>query len=608
MSASFINSNYIGKIGTSAALACGVLNSGWVNFVAVIAFGSGNVPSSVTDNHSNTYNQIYTVNFSNSLLGGNGCTMTLYYANIGTTASTTVTVTFSSSTTFETLAQWFAGINPTPLTAETSVTNNGTGTSVSSGTTPANATAGDLLFAMAAALDAPSGFFTAGGSYTQMNDSSSEGVTGSLGTTTQYQNAASTTTYSATATLSSSFAWCMALVAVKPATPSPTFVRSYAKFTGSGVSSLTMTSITLTAGDESIICIRYTSATVANPTSVSDNLGNTWALVPSSNIRQAGTNVNLMMYYGKIATGGTATITVSFGASVTTIVLTGAEFTQSGLDQHVTGNTTANNPSVNITPAQGNEMILAYCYDPSNVTVGAGYIDTATVTGTDIQEYMAAGPASIAYQANFVQASSAAYLLVAITLGPTNTDKAASGDAYISPWYNSKTASGDAWIVVPQRSAYGDAYITNPSSIHVGLSYVNLAGTIMFPISSTQGYVSLAGNILQPARLYVLLAGTLVKKNTLSFVNLAGTLQYTVRSYVKLIGTIQNPNTKAAYGDAVISVNIRSYVQLAATFIQKTGTSVGAGGSGGAPGHGFYPPNTYVKLAAWIINPRAGLP
>ena len=385
---------------------------------------------------------------------------------------------------------------------------------------------------------------------------------------------------------------------------------------GTTVASLTLTSVPLTAGNTGVVVV-FIAPGGATAT-VADNLGgNTWTEVAGSVETSSGRGS--LFVCSKIATGGTATITATFSVSKFNVAMAGAEFSNcTGTVDVSTGGATASSttPTLTATTTNSNEMYVGWFNNASTQVMAPGPGATYISDGGDYQgaatqtasfQYGYGGAAgSTSVQSQFSGTTSAAGFGSLIFFSPPpDTSIVSSGDAYINPYFGSKVTFGDAEILATQNKVVsGDAYVT----YHPSLTYVNLNSNILFKINPNNGYVRITSTVASPARQFVRLKATI---NTgpvnLSFANLRAIIKVgNVKSYVRLNSTIQYPNTKTVFGDAVIAMRVRTFVNLAGTLVQKIGPGVGAGGSGGAQGSGSYPANAYVKLTATIVNPLAG--
>jgi hypothetical protein len=160
------------------------------------------------------------------------------------------------------------------------------------------------------------------------------------------------------------------------------------------------------------------------------------------------------------------------------------------------------------------------------------------------------------------------------------------GDLYVNN-LASKSHGGDIYIFgIPQTSHSGDLLV----SAFV-LSYVKLAGTVIFPINPANGYVRLNATTAQPQLSYVQLLATIKAVGEFPPVNLAGTIKTFARSYARLAGTILRPGPSHS-GDLVVATPALSYVNLAATI--ETTIQLGFCGK--------FPDASFVKLAGWIVQ------
>jgi len=606
MPAVYVSSNVSGvSATTSGTLNYGTLASGQTIFLQIAAYGSGNVPSSVTDDKGNTYVQLYTQNFSTSFLGGLGGTITLYYATVKTAGNTTVTVNFASSTTWAMNAIWYLGFNTTPFTLETSASAGGTGTAPNSGATPSNATAGDLLLGLGMtdiAIGNFSNFYSAQGAGYSGSFSDSSG--NNVSSIQEFQNAASTTTYSATATLQSSANWVMAVVAIKQTASVPTFVRGYGTVHSAGAGSLGLTGVTLSVGDLGIVCVKWVGTQTIS--TVADNLGgNVWIAVPNSYQTGAGNFSSQLWYCAKIATGGTATITVTWSATTGSMDIGGAEFTASTIDISSSSQlASSNNITISATPTSASEMLYAFFVGGASTPsiLASGFTSAGAAGSFSTQGYMAAGPTGISYPATATQTAPSLFFAAIVALGPSSNSKTWNTDCYVFPFYNSKNWNTDCFVTVPQRSWNVDCYVANPSAITVALTYVSLAGQILFKINVPNGFIGLKGTLNQPVLTYVGLAATIkTQKLPASFTGLAGTIKIKpTPSYTSLKGTINNPTLKSWNSDCFVVVPARIYVSLAGTIVQKltpTGPPVPTGA---------FPDSSYVGLRATILSGGSG--
>lgn len=413
----------------------------------------------------------------------------------------------------------------------------------------------------------------------------------------------------------------LSLYQTAPGTTVPYLNVDYGRNNSTGnVSSIAISSAVMTAGNLGILSVAVTGTSSITFT-VADTLGNTWS--PISNTYQSGTGggaQSSQMFYCKITNSGTTTITVTFSGTGFYALVSAVEFASVGFSIEQTASSflaSTASPSTTMTPSKVGELCIGQFIannggftGPSSGSAGFGIAEGAKFSQFDswFGYFISTSSGSSLTMAG---TSSSATTWTVATAGfySADTDKAASADCYVFPWYGSRVASGDAWIVTPQVKASGDAYIVNPSNIHVLVSPVNLAGNILFKIDPISGYVRLTATIATALRTYVNLVATIKSTRNFTFINLGAKIQVGVRNYVRLIGTIQNPMTRVAFGDAVIASGYtRVYAILRATIVQKVGPGVGAGGSGGAQGKGMYPAQSYVKLGAWVINPRGGIP
>ena len=185
--------------------------------------------------------------------------------------------------------------------------------------------------------------------------------------------------------------------------------------------------------------------------------------------------------------------------------------------------------------------------------------------------------------------------------GIVNTDKTHNIDAFVAG-FSSPSHNIDADVQVDQSKSHNiDALVTvqsgpNTHSIDAfvtvfNVSYLKLAGNIIFPINPSNGFVRIAGTIAAPQLSYVQLLAT-IKAQSLVFVNLAGNIQSSTRAFVKLTGTISGDKTPTHNIDAVVSTPALSFVNLNATIQTKIATGP----------CGSFPDASFVKLAGWIVS------
>jgi hypothetical protein len=129
------------------------------------------------------------------------------------------------------------------------------------------------------------------------------------------------------------------------------------------------------------------------------------------------------------------------------------------------------------------------------------------------------------------------------------------------------------------------------------IGFVNLSGKLQFTISPN-AYTILKGTLVQPARNFVQLAGTLLSKNNFGFIRLAGLLQISSRNYMKLAGTLllgSRGYVKLAGTLTNRNVTPSSFINLAGTLVQKLTPGV----------CGNFPDRSFINLAGWLVNPAS---
>lgn len=155
-------------------------------------------------------------------------------------------------------------------------------------------------------------------------------------------------------------------IAAFAANASTSFVRSYSGIVGgASVSSLTTSTLTLTAGDVGIIIVKWEGSSSTTDT-VTDSLGNTWTPIASTKVTNtnfgSGGSITQQIFYSVITTGGSGTITANFGTTIAFPIIAGAEFSGINISTPVqtqntsTGNAVPTTGSVSIT---GNVVLFS---------------------------------------------------------------------------------------------------------------------------------------------------------------------------------------------------------------------------------------------------------
>jgi len=158
--------------------------------------------------------------------------------------------------------------------------------------------------------------------------------------------------------------------------------------------------VSATGAGNLVVAVIRMASTSNTCTSVTDNVGNTYALVgPSDN----STNIRLYLAYGVQTTGGATTITANFtGSSATKRCFagefSGGESTNAAVfDASATANGTSTTPAVaSITTAASGELIIgaANTNGSPGWTAGSGFTQFGSTSGGLRGEYKLSGGAS----------------------------------------------------------------------------------------------------------------------------------------------------------------------------------------------------------------------
>jgi hypothetical protein len=390
----------------------------------------------------------------------------------------------------------------------------------------------------------------------------------------------------------------------------PAFVRNYGNGSASATNTITLGSLTLTSGDLGIMVVIANNGggAITPPSTITDSLGNVWTLLV-----QASWNIafqwQTFLYYSNLTVGGTASFTFTQTAGGNGLLrIGGSEYSgASVVDNGSLNNVTSTSGSVAVTIgttlAAGNELVFAaFVCSQSGITAGSGWTTQGAFSVTnDFGEYQVAGSsgaltATTAGNGTHVQQFEG---VIAAFSQPPSASHQIDCDAQLT---QNKSHNIDCFAKATQASHKIDADAFNPNNNHShfidcapgqGRSFVKLAASVITPIQPG-AWVKLNASILAPGRNSVNLAATIVAKSNLGFVNLAATIRQSNRSFVKFAATIQKGGSPSHNIDCAAAVPTRSFVNLAATIQQKL--SIG--------GCGNYPDISYVKLAAWIRDPK----
>lgn len=156
------------------------------------------------------------------------------------------------------------------------------------------------------------------------------------------------------------------------------FRRAYGSTSG------TSASITLNAGDVSIISVMWQGASISI-SSITDTLGNTWTAIPGTFQASNGLGIvfgdataYVQLFRCLVTTGGSATVTVTFSGSAISPSIQGFEFIPPAgtpvVDQ-ATGQTGNSNPvTPSITTTSADEAIVAvFLANNVNGSAGSGW-------------------------------------------------------------------------------------------------------------------------------------------------------------------------------------------------------------------------------------------
>jgi len=158
--------------------------------------------------------------------------------------------------------------------------------------------------------------------------------------------------------------------------------------------------VSATGAGNLVVAVIRMANTSNTCTSVSDNVGNTYALIgPSDN----STNIRLYLAYGVQVTGGATTITANFTGSSATKRCFAGEFSGGAstnatvFDASATANGTSTTPAVGaITTAASGELIIgaANTNGSPGWTAGSGFTQFGSTSGGLRAEYKLSGGAS----------------------------------------------------------------------------------------------------------------------------------------------------------------------------------------------------------------------
>jgi hypothetical protein len=373
-----------------------------------------------------------------------------------------------------------------------------------------------------------------------------------------------------------------------------------------------------TAGNSILVAIAAENDTVNAV--VTDTKGNSYSKVVESDTSGLGTSAAIYRADNILAGANTVNVTSHIGSVIILETTPLGTVDQIGTANDASGTTHAG-PTV--TTGQSNELCIAMC---SAATGNSSFPGSAKWSGFGNPQGMlqhqsqdSAGSITGNFTTNATVATASAIATFPAPSGATTVNNVHNVDAYVQATQD-KTHNIDAFIqagstvdqmhnvdadiLVPAQVSEVhnvDAYVQIVQISHsidadiivVALvSFVRFFGSIIFPINPTNGFVRLAGTVLEPQLSFVNLAATIEGKS-LSFINLAGTVQVALRNYVKLAGNISSDKTPTHHVDADISTQSLSFVQM-------VGTIVGAVSPGPCT---KFPDASYVKLAGWIVIP-----